>query len=131
MAILVQLRDESASGAACSVSELRIPVPRITLRELIRQRIEAEVERYNKARSEVFEGLVQPPESERILNGYRRKHTTPLDAAQQFARACAAFEQNGFFVLCGERQIASLDEEIVLADREELRFIRLLPLIGG
>jgi hypothetical protein len=50
-----------------------------TLRDLIRGRLQQEVERYNQALPEIFQGLVQPEESEPILNGFRMKTKRPLD----------------------------------------------------
>ena len=38
----------------------------VTLREIIRNRVQQEVARFNEADYEVFQGLVQPEESERV-----------------------------------------------------------------
>jgi hypothetical protein len=47
-----------------------------------------------------------------VANGYRLKGKRKIDWEEQFAKALAAFERNGFFVLVGERQAESLDEEL-------------------
>jgi hypothetical protein len=104
---------------------------RITLRELLRYRVACEVEVYNANRPEIFQGLVQPEESERILNGYRLQRDRPLDAEQQYERAVRAFNANGFVVLAGGRQIETLDEEIDLETAGEVEFLKLSPLVGG
>jgi hypothetical protein len=62
---------DSRPGTGAVARELEFDSPRITLRELIRRRVADEVEQFNRDRPEIFEGLVQPDESEQILNGYR------------------------------------------------------------
>ena len=121
---------DSQPGASSVVNEWEFDRPRITLRELIRQRVTREVERFNRERPEVYQGLVQPEESERLLNGYRVKTLRALDAERQFARAIDGFYDNSFVVIYGGRQVESLDEEIDLAVGG-LEFIRLVPLTGG
>jgi hypothetical protein len=54
-----------------------------------------------------------------------------LDAAEQRARAVEAFERSGFFVLVDDRQLERLDDEIVVRPETEVRFVKLLPLVGG
>jgi hypothetical protein len=65
-------------------------------------------------RPEIFQGLVQPEESERILNGYRLPRVRPLDPEQQFERGHPRFPANAFVLLAGGRQVETLDEEIDL-----------------
>ena len=62
-----------------------------TPRELIRSRVRQAVERHNQSQPEVFRGLVQPEESEQILNGFRMKVQRTLDWKVQFERACSNF----------------------------------------
>lgn len=123
---------DSRPGTAAVAREWEFDGPRITLRELIRQRVTREVERYNRERPEVFEGLVQPDESEQILNGYRVKfhYLRSLDAGRQFERAIQAFAQQRFVVISGGRQVESVDEEIDLS-AGDVEFIKLAPLMGG
>lgn len=42
-----------------------------------------EVAAYNTRQDGLFHGLVQPTESERVLNGYRLRPTKRIDAEQQ------------------------------------------------
>lgn len=123
---------DSRPGAASASSDWDFQVPRITVRELIRQRVTREVERFNRDRPAIFAGLVQPDESEQILNGYRVKfhYLRTLDAEQQFERAIQAFDQQRFLVIRSGRQVESVDEEIDLG-AGEVEFLKLVPLIGG
>ncbi len=133
MANHLQLVDESpGSGRAPRpVFELRLVSEKITARELIRRRVEREVEEYNRRPRRVFAGLVQPTDAERALDGCRMKRPRPLDAEEQVRVALEAFEANGFFLLFDDRQVESLDEELVLTERGVASFVRLVPLVGG
>ncbi|MDT9700020.1 hypothetical protein [Streptomyces sp. P17] len=46
-------------------------------------------------------------------------------------RAPKAFTANGLILLVGDRQLTDLDEEIDLTADTEVRFLRLIPLVGG
>lgn len=104
---------------------------RVTLRDLIRFRLKQEVERYNEALPETFQGLVQPEESEQILNGYRLKTKRPLDWEVQCRRAWSSFEKNGFLVLVDGKQVTELDVQFDLHQNSEIEFIKLVPIVGG
>jgi len=108
-----------------------MPQARLTARELIGSRVRQEVDRYNQSLPEVFRGLVQPEESEQILNGFRLKTKRPLDSDAQIQRACSSFERNGFLLLVDGQQISELDAEIDLHSDSEVQFVKLVPLVGG
>ena len=127
----IAICDQLIHGEKTSAGTLWLETGRITARELIRLRIEQEVETYNQSLPEVFAGLVQPEQSERLLNGYRVKKRQQLDAAQQFQRACSSFANNGFLLLVDGRQVTALDDELDLANGSEVDFLKLVPLIGG
>jgi hypothetical protein len=110
---------------------LRLATERVTLRNIISRRIETEVATYNSGEPSLFDGLVQPSDSERELNGYRLRNRRRLDAEEQTRVACEAFERRGFIVLFDERQVEKLDEELVLTGDNRLAFLRLMPLVGG
>jgi hypothetical protein len=93
--------------------------------------VQQEVERHNQNLPDVFRGLVQPEESEQILNGFRMKVQRPLDWKVQFERACSSFDRNGFLVLVDGRQVSELDESITLRADSEVQFVKLVPLVGG
>lgn len=105
-------------------------VPRLTLRQIITERVRREVAEYNQKLPEAFRGLVQPGATEQLLNGElpRRKERDPVLEAD---RAIHAFETQGFVVFAGGEQIDSLDREIDLAASCELEFIQMVPLAGG
>lgn len=122
MPVLVKLNDDL---------HLSVQSATTTLRDLLRARIVAEVARYNADLPEVFVGLVQPEESEQLLNGYRLSHRHPLDAERHFQRACDSFAHNGFLVLLNGEQLMDLDQTVHLGTQPDLQFLKLVPLIGG
>lgn len=131
MATALTIHDAGTSGGRIRSFKLHLASERITVRELIERRVTHEVEEYNRAQPEYFQGLVQPTEAERVLNGYRLKEKRKLDAAEQRARAVEAFARAGFFVLVDDRQLDGLDDEIAVRPETEVRFVKLVPLVGG
>lgn len=131
MAATLTIHDESATGETLLELTLNVSVERITVRDLIRQRVCHEVEEYNRRKPDTFRGLVQPTDSERTLNGYRLTQPRPLDANTQLAKAIDAFQGNQIIMLVDDRQVDSLDEEIVLRPDMRVSFLRLTPLVGG
>ncbi|WP_019946822.1 hypothetical protein [Hymenobacter aerophilus] len=123
--------DETASGSIISRLELEISQETLTVREMITRRVLGEVAAYNERQNGVFQGLVQPTESERALNGYKLRPTKRIDGEQQVYRALEAFQQNGFFVLVNDRQAESLDDAVWLGDGATVSFVKLTPLVGG
>jgi len=131
MPVTIQIRDEVIPGQSSAATAITVQHAASTTRELIRNRVQQEVDRYNQSLPEVFCGLVQPEESEQILNGFRMKTARLLDWKAQFDRACSSFERNGFLVLVDGRQVIELDEPIGLQADSEVQFVKLVPLVGG
>lgn len=129
MAILIF--DAPLQGERRLAGEIRLDAGPVTLRDLIRVRLQQEVERYNQALPETFVGLVQPEESEQILNGFRLKTKRPLDWEVQCRRAWSSFQKNGFLVLVDGKQVTELDTRFDLRQNSEIDFIKLVPLVGG
>lgn len=134
MSATLTIRDETAAGEPVHEFPLEFPSERITVRELIRERVYQEVTGYNfRSRREggVFRGLVQPTNTERTLNGFKVPKDRDIDWEAQFARAIDAFGQNGFFILVDDRQAEALDEAIVISPSTQVSFVKLTPLVGG
>jgi hypothetical protein len=77
---------------------------RVTARELIERRVRHEVEVYNQKTPDTFPGLVQPTESERVLNGWRLKTPRTIDAEEQVASAWDAFDRGRILLLVDARR---------------------------
>lgn len=129
---ILTIKDETALGKVLHELELSLSEDIITVRELIRQRVYAEVEAYNRKADEVFHGLVQPTDAEATLNGYRMKGKTSfVDPEKQFYVALDAFMKNGFFILVDDRQVEGLEEKILVAEDTSVSFVKLTQLVGG
>ena len=75
MPVTLMVRDETASGQVVHELPLELPTERVTVRELIRERVYQEVQDFNRQQHEqVFRGLVQPTDAERVLNGSRTEY---------------------------------------------------------
>ena len=125
------ITDATPSGKKLRTFTLDSLTERMSVREIIRARIWQEVRDYNAKCGEIFHGLVQPTDAERALNGWRVKERRAIDWKQQFARACEAFDRNGFFLLVADRQAESLDEVFEVRVETEVQFVKLTPLVGG
>ena len=131
MPISLTARDELTTGQVSNKLNFTVASQRLTLRELIRQRVHQEVSLYNLSTPEYFNGLVQPDETEATLNGYRLRQRRQIDWRKQAELALQAFENNAFFVLVDDRQVESLNEIIEVEEKTQITFIKLLPLVGG
>jgi hypothetical protein len=125
------VRDQNLSGATLHEFALELLTERITVRELIRSRVYQEVHDFNHLRPEHFRGLVQPTDTESTLNGFKLRNRRPIDWKEQFNKAIEAFERNGVLILVDDRQVDSLDEEIVIRPDTRVSFLRLSLLVGG
>ena len=131
MQATLRIVDQTPTGKVTGEVELILVRERVTVRELIERRVRQEVEQFNDARGGIFSGLVQPSDTEAELNGYRLRNPRLLDADAQCAQALEGFESNGFFMLVDDRQVESLDEEIVIGPNTSVSFIKLVQLVGG
>ena len=129
MALTLAILDETTTGERRRAGDFQFEAETSTLREIIRHRVQQEVERFNQSDVEVFRGLIQPEENERILNGVRERLF--LDWQKQYAKAITAFKGNGFLVFVDDRQITDLDETLHLTAQTKVAFLKLVPLIGG
>ena len=97
MSVTLLVRDESATGENFQELPIEFESERITVRDLIRERVRQEVGAFNRRHGELhFRGLVQPTDTERILNGrrveYVLKAPRQIDWREQFERAVEAFD---------------------------------------
>jgi hypothetical protein len=131
MPTTITIHDETTSGQKTNSFTLDCLTEQMTVRELVRARIYQEVQDYNQKEPEYFRGLVEPTHAERVLNGYKLKAKRKIDWQEQYNRALEAFARNGFFVLVGDKQAESLDQEFEVKVDTEVSFVKLVPLVGG
>lgn len=131
MSVALKVRDETSSGEITMEFELKVLSEKITVRDLIRQRVYEEVDNYNQNAPEMFRGLVQPSHSEKVLNGFKVREKQKIDRDKQFENALEAFGTSALIVILNDRQVESLDEEIIVTPRTLVSFLKLVPLVGG
>jgi hypothetical protein len=131
MSVTLTIYDETLSGEKTPRLTLDFAAQRITVRDLIRDRVYQEVRDYNQSQPEYFRGLVQPIDSEQVLNGYKLPQRRLIDWEKQYEKAVQAFQNNGFIILVNDHQAEDLDEEIELIEDLPISFLRLIPLVGG
>jgi hypothetical protein len=130
-AAAILIVDETAARKPIREFRLELASERISAEELIRRRVRAEVDRWRAHPQEIFAGLVEPTGAERALNGVRVPKERKLDSAKLERAAIEAFTKKGFLMFVGDRQVVGLDSEIVVTADLEVRFVRLVPLVGG
>ena len=132
MTTTLAIRDQTTAGEVKNEFTLEFLTERITVRELIRSRVHQEVKDYNaKKASNMFRGLIQPTDTETDLNGYKFKKPRMIQWEKQFETGIKAFEANQVLILVDDKQVDSLDQEIVIETKTRVTFLKLVPLVGG
>ncbi len=127
----VKLKDETLGGKIINEIILSLESEIVMVKDILRARVYQEVEKYNFKLPEYFNGLVQPEEAEVTLNGYRLKNKRVIDQEKQFYVACDAYLKNSFFILIDDKQVNSLEQEVLLLKDMNISFVKLTPLVGG
>jgi hypothetical protein len=130
----ITVRDELATGLGTPITEfvLELPDNYITVRELIRQRIEQEIAAYNAQHTNNLDTFLQL-QGQELLNPQRPavRNTPKLNAEQQLELAFSAFERNGLLILIDDRQVDQLDDYVAFSPQTVVTFLKLVPLVGG
>lgn len=134
--------NDEYSGNVAPWGRLNFTLPRITVRELIHERVRLELGRLGELRY-TNPATVDLTDLEKRLNGAARNSPLsgvlldceePVDRSptgKQAAAAERAFQDGRYFVLLNDRQAENLDETIDLARTTEVTFLLLTPLKGG
>lgn len=127
----ILISDELLNGTITNQFEILLESDSLTVRDLITKRVSIEIENYNKRLPQYFNGLIEPKEAERTLNGYKLKPKQLIDVEKQVYIALDAFQKNGFFVLVDNEQLEELEQQVVLKSTSKISFVKLTPLVGG
>jgi len=127
----IMVKDETFGGETTNSFALKFLNAEVTAEDIIRERVQHEVDLYNRKTTSRFSGLVQPTHAEQQLNGYHIKKPRKIRADAQIEAALKAFTRNGFIVLIDDAQVESLSQKITLRDEMEISFLKLTPLVGG
>ena len=129
----IVFQDETISGDILRTIEIMVENEMMMVRDLIAARVRKEVETYNAQAQEYFQGLIQPSDAEATLNGYtyKMRNKRHVDPEKQVFVAWDAFQKNRFFIMIDDKQVADLDEAILVEASTKVSFLRLMPLVGG
>jgi hypothetical protein len=130
MSVALKIIDQTPGTHPPVVRQLHLASERITLRGLLIRRIDEEVDALD-AGDYTIRPLVAPTERERQLNGEPARRDRKVDAARQLEAAIRAFQRTRILVVVDRRQVLDLDEELTVTPDTEVRFIKLVPLVGG
>lgn len=126
------LKDVTFTGDILNQIKIAVKNERTTVKELIATRVQAEVKAYNDKLPEYFNGLIQPTNAEKTLNGFKLKdRKQKIDIEKQILIALDAFQKNGYFVLIDEQQAEDLDQEVLVSKNTAVNFVKLTQLVGG
>ncbi|MCF8294165.1 MAG: hypothetical protein K9I70_10175 [Chitinophagaceae bacterium] len=127
----IAIKDENFSGSIIHEINLDFQQENVTVRDIITQRVIHEVENYNQKLPAYFNGLVEPSDAEKTINGFKLTTRKMIDAEKQVYVALDAFTKNGYFLLIDTIQSESLEQEVFLKSTTSISFIKLTPLVGG
>ncbi len=129
--ITVAVKDENFSGKVLQEILVGFKSETVTIKEIIEARVRQEVENYNNKLPEYYNGLIQPSDAEKTINGFKLRSKKPIDTEKQVYVALDAFQKNGFFVLVDDQQCSSLDQVVHLHSDTKIGFLKMTPLVGG
>ena len=133
----VAIYDEVPGLQRNAVLRLDVRTPTITAAALIRARVELEAERLWEENSLcVRKSVADALWRSLVVPGWFRGQAPSTDAAEPDVEAMVAvaldsFRRGGFFLLVGDRQVETLEEDIDLRAAVDVTFLRLMPLQGG
>ena len=131
MTVILKTMDQVPGASSVHGPELSFKAPTVTARDIVRARVEAEVERYNSDEGrQSFVGLVAPAQVERDLNGPPRQRR-PIDAERQIDVALEAIRKGRVILMFNGVQVEDIDAPLMITPVSEARFLKLVPLVGG
>ena len=128
---MIKINDEDVRGECYHSFRIPNDADNLTVRDLIRLRIETEVKDFNVRRPLCFFALVQPEEAEITAKGYRLKTHHDIDWQLQYEAALDAFDKKSFLINIAGKDFQSLDDVIETPDSVEINFVKFNEIIGG
>lgn len=131
MNITITAKDETFSGKVLNEVLLHFKTEKVLVKDIIKERVLKEVENYNNKLPQYFNGLVEPTDAQKTLNGFKLKPKKLIDGEKQVYVALDAFLKNGYFLLIDNIQSENLEDEMIISNDTKISFIKLTPLVGG
>ena len=73
--MILTITDETAVGKVTNQIKIEVDANHLAIKDIIEARVAHEVETYNKKLPEYYNGLVEPSDAEKTLNGFKLKRT--------------------------------------------------------
>jgi len=118
--------------------ELVVPKLQLTVSELIRLRVHNE---FTSAKLYHETASQQAKEIRKVVDGKADKQFIWMDSIRKIdlnttweaeaEKACQNFQNSEFIIIAAGKQLESLDDELILDQESTVKFIKLLPLVGG
>lgn len=125
-------------------SDWQIPLPpdpadgnQWLLRDLITHTVHTEITAFEARQEERrFERVLSRREIDEAsrhgkIDSGGRQPTDPVDRNLAVGAALQAFEDGLYYVFIDDEQYEQLDDPVYLAEDSTVRFVRLVPLVGG
>lgn len=133
----ITIKEEVFGTGKINEIPLHFSSERITLSDLIQQKVTTRVEEVNHDIKTKNISPFYKTTQEQVLNQdavqkrFAKLKDGTIDAEKACYEALSGFQRNVFFVILDGKQREDLEEELILTKDSEVRFIQLMPLVGG
>ena len=135
--IQLTIKEEVFGTGKINEIPIQLSSERITLSDLIQQKVINKIKEVNKNIKTKSISPFYKTTQEQVLNQdaiqkrFAKLKDGTIDAEKACYEALAGFQKNVFFVILDGQQREELQEELILTQNSEVRFIQLMPLVGG
>lgn len=126
----IEMRDVSRAGHELGRATLDGLPPTMTLGELLRARIHADVARYDREPGTVFQGLVQPADAVRHSDGHHLATPRRLDAQLLLAAAQEAVVAGLLWFVVDDEELTDLEQPIDVDQHERIVAVMRSPVVA-
>lgn len=134
MELALKLYDKTLGGPQRFVQELKLVSQRMTARQIIEARLDAEIAAINAQTAEedkAYGSTLVVPAFVKTARSYGPPLKASMDRATQAEIVYDAFTANKLLMFVDNRQVTDLDQELGFGTHSTVTFIKLVPLVGG
>lgn len=127
----ITIKEETSGGKIINQLRVKLTSEVVSIKDIIEAKVNTQVETQYQLLDGMYNGLVEPVDTEKMLNVYNERPAAKINTSKQVNAALDAFRQNNFFMLIDNIQAESLDQMVVINDKTEVSFLKLTSLVGG
>ena len=127
----ITIKEETSGGNIANEIKVKLAAEVVSIRDIIEAKVNAQVEAQYQQLDGIYNGLVEPADTEKMLNVYTERPASKIKTEKQVNAALEAFRMNNFFMLIDNIQAESLEQMVVINDKTEVSFLKLTSLVGG